>query len=225
MRIQRRPELRKGKLKMRKQKVKKQKELRLCLGVAVSFFVTSIGLGILIGRFTSPNWENSILVDKYIDRHHDAWFLTKGRPESDPIAVRFRLDDKYLVYKTDTGKIEEEAVPAAELQKPSWRSKEKLDQIKEGLALGGVPVATALTKWHIPLGNRTVAVTIAGGVVLLSGVILGYCMSHSEEPDFNSKPFKELGSNKARWHQLAEDWRSKQLHELQAGAVPSAAPY
>ena len=207
-----------------KERTSHRKELRLCLGAAVSFLVTSIGLGILIGRFTSPNWENNIRVAKYIDRHHDAWFLAKGRPESDPIAVRFRLDDKYLVYRTDTGKIEEEAVPAAELPNPPWQSKEKLDQIKEGLALGGAPVATALTKWHIPLGNRIAGVTLAGGVVLVSGLWLGYYVSHSEDPDFNSKPFKELSSNKARWHQLAEDWRSKQLHELQAGAAPSATP-
>ena len=85
-------------------------------------------------------------------------------------------------------------------------------------------MATALTKVHIPLGNKIVVVTVAGGAVLVSGVFLGYYVSHSEDPDFSSKPFKELRSDKARLRQLAEDFRSKKLHELQAGAAPSATP-
>ena len=86
-------------------------------------------------------------------------------------------------------------------------------------------MATALTKVHIPLRNKIVVVTLAGGVVIASGFFLGYYVSHSEDPDFNAQPFKELRSNEARWHQLAEDWRSKQLHAPQTGAAPSATPY
>lgn len=66
--------------------------LRLSLGVAVSFVITTIALGILIGRIDSPKWDNRVQVAKFINSHYKARFLAEGReplPESDPIELRF----------------------------------------------------------------------------------------------------------------------------------------
>jgi hypothetical protein len=200
-------------------------ELRLSLGVAVTFVITTIALGILIGRFDSPKWDNRVQVAKFINSHYEARFLAEGReplPERDPIELRFRLDDRYLVYRTDKDEIRDVAVPAEELPNPTWRSKENQGLIHEGFALGA-PVAAYLSKVHVSLGNKIVVVTLAGGAVLVSGVFLGYYVSHNEDPDFSSKPFQEMRSDKARWRQLAEYHRTKSSR-APSRAAPSATP-
>lgn len=113
-------------------------------------------------------------------------------------------------------------MPDEELPNPTWRSKENQGLIHEGFALGA-PVAAYLSKVHVSLGNKIVVVTLAAGGVLGAGVFLGYYIGHNTDPDFSSKPFQEMRSDKARWRQLAEHHRTKTLR-APSRAAPSATP-
>jgi len=44
------------------------------LGVAIGVLITTIGLGYLIGRINSPNWEDPIDVHNFIADHYSGGF-------------------------------------------------------------------------------------------------------------------------------------------------------
>ena len=203
--------------------------VRISLGAAIGVLITTIGLGYLIGRINSPHWEDPIDVHNFIATHYSAL------PERDPIELRFRLGDQYLVYRTDTEKITEEALPIDELLALSHqprRSKENQSLVQNAFALGAVAVAP-LNTVRVSLGSyvgkagkgKFAGVAIAA-VVLGAGGFLGYHLGFRGDPDYSdysSKPFQEMRSDKARWRQLAEYHRTKSSRAPSRAAL-SATP-
>ena len=213
--------------------------VRISLGAAIGVLITTIGLGYLIGRINSPHSEDPIDVYNFIATHYSGRFLeTAGRqpvPEREPIELRFRLGDQYLVYRTDPEEITEEALPIDELLALSHqprRSKENQSLVQNAFALGAVAVAP-LNTVRVSLGSyvgkagkgKFAGVAIAA-VVLGAGGFLGYHWGFKGDPDYSdysSKPFQEMRSDKARWRQLAEYHRTKSSR-APSRAAPSATP-
>ena len=76
---------------------------------------------------------------------------------------------------------------------------------------------------HVSLGNKVAVVAVAAVAVLGAGGLLGYYMGFSGDPDYSSKPFQEMRSDKARWRQFAEQYRTK-TSRAPSRAAPSATP-
>jgi hypothetical protein len=197
--------------------------LRLSLGAAVGFLITTIALGYPIGRINSPKWENRKVVGKFVENHYRGRFLAEGREplsNSDPIELRLRLDDRDLVYRTDTREINEEVLPSEEVQ--AGRSKDNQTLIQTAFAIGA-PLAAPLAKVEVSLRNKIAVVAVAAVAIVGAGGLLGYAMGFDGDPDYSSKPFQEMRSDKARWRQLAEDYRTK-TSRAPSRAAPSATP-
>jgi hypothetical protein len=197
--------------------------VRLSVGAAVGFLIATIALGYLIGRINSPKWENRVVVGKFVADHYRGKFLAEGRPESDPIELRLRLGDIDLVYRTDTKEIQEVAVPIEEVH--AERSKDNQTLIQSAFIVAA-PLAAPLSNVHVSLGNKVevvAVVTVVGAAVVGAGGLLGYSWGFDPDPDYSSKPFQEMRSNKARWRQLAEDYRTK-TSRASNRAAPSATP-
>ena len=213
--------------------------VRISLGAAIGVLITTIGLGYLIGRINSPNWEDPINVHNFIATHYSGRFLeTAGRqplPKSDPIELRFRLGDRYLVYRTDTEKITEEVLPIDELLALSHqpgRSKENQSLLQNAFALGAVAVAplnnvrVSLGSYVGKAGKGKFAGVATAAVVLGAGGFLGYHFGFKGDPDYSdysSKPFQEMRSEKALWRRIAEHYRTKSSR-APSSAAPSATP-
>ena len=216
-----------------KKRTSARQVLRISLGAAVTFLITTFALGYVLGWYNSPNWEDPLEVKKFMRKHYIGRFVgPAGRqqlPESDPIELRLRLADRELVYRTDTEEItEEELLPDLQaLPNQRRQSKDRLVQAAE--ALGG-SAGSLLAKVHVPLGNwlgivpkgRFVAFA-AATVVLGAGAVWGYSMGFSEAPDYSSKPFQEWSSDKALWRRLEEHYRTKSSR-APSSAAPSATP-
>jgi hypothetical protein len=210
--------------------------VRISLGVAIGVLITTIGLGYLIGRINSPSWDDPVNVHNFIADHYSGRFLeTAGRqplPESDPIELRFRLDDRYLVYRTDTETITEDPLPIDELRALSnqpRRSKDNQSLVQSAFALGAIAVAP-LNNVRVSLGNYLAkagkgkfAGVATAAAVLGAGGFWGYYMGFRGDPDYSSKPFQEMRSDKALWRRIAEHYRTKSSR-APSRTGPSATP-
>jgi hypothetical protein len=207
--------------------------LRVSLGAAISFLITTIALGYVLGRINSPNWEDPRQVSKFITKHYSPRFLVAaGRqplPESDPIELRLRVADRELVYRTDTEEITEELVPIRDLHQ-TRQSKDNQSLIQTAGALGA-SAAGLLTNVRVSLGNSLVKVrngkiigVAAAAAVVGVGAAWGYYMGFSGEPDYSSKPFQEMRHDKVVWRGLAAQYRSAAISQAASRAAPSATP-
>ena len=199
-----------------------RQRVRLSVGAAVGFLIATIALGYLIGRIQSPKWENRVVVGKFVADHYRGKFLAEGReprPNS-PIELRFRLGDLDLVYRTDTKEIQEVAVPIEEVH--AERSKDNQTLIQSAFIVAA-PLTAPLSNVHVSLGNKVAVVAVAAVFVVGAGGLVGYSWGFDPDPDYSSKPFQEMRSNKARWGQLAEDYRTK-TSRASSRAAPSATP-
>jgi hypothetical protein len=219
-----------------KERTSAKDAVHISLGAAIGVLITTIGLGFLIGRINSPKWEDPIDVHNFIADHYSGRFLeTAGRqpvPESDPIELRFRLGDRYLVYRTDTEAITEELPPIDELRAllhQPRRSKDNQSLVQSAFALGAVAVAplnnvrVSLGSYLGKAGKGKFAGVATAVVVLGAGGFWGYQMGFKGDPDYSSKPFQEMRSDKALWRRLAEHYRTKSSRALST-AAPSATP-
>jgi hypothetical protein len=65
--------------------------------------ITTIALGYVLGGINSPNWEDPTEVIKFMEEHGSGRFVVPAPrqllPESDPIELRIRIDDRQLTYR------------------------------------------------------------------------------------------------------------------------------
>jgi hypothetical protein len=211
--------------------------VRISLGVAIGALITTIGLGYLIGRINSPKWDDPVDVHNFIAEHYSGEFLeTAGRqslPESDPIELRFRLGDRYLVYRTDKEKITEERPPIDEVRAQPKGSKENQSLVQQAFAVAVLAAGSTLNNVRVSIGYLGKAgkgrfAGVATAVVALgAGGFWGYRMGFRGDPDYSSKLFQEWRSDKALWRRLEEHYRKHyRTKSLRAPsrAAPSATP-
>ena len=160
------------------------KALLYCL----AYLALSFGIGLALGLFTSPDWNDSRSVDGYFE---EALVPTFNDP--DDVTLRAICGTQLHVYASRTDTLGSELVDANTVLDPYQPS---------GKLLYSLPLPLlALVSDDNLFPIVVVAALVAGGF------IVGYNVGHEDDPDCGTEAMTAGLQDKARWRDIASEIR------------------